>query len=292
MKLVDTPDRGTLFQFAFRFAVASLIACCLLNACDRARSHKIEEINERIYQGKYPEALRLIEAEIRKNPKDVEFFFLRGWANLNVGLDDAALADFGRCVNMKPTFYGGHKGMGALYLKNKLFSQAEASFRTALSHNPKSPDLHASLGEALLHQLKYSEAVDSFARATELAPNLADYHLMLARMLFRVGDLDAAQEALMAAQKHPLKRTIYQYQLDCLPVVVAAQKFAQKLEGAKPEEIQSVIAGLKKCQEKEPAHFEGDKVLEKLEALGTSSGSEKSVPPAKPAKSAAKSKRK
>jgi Flp pilus assembly protein TadD len=92
-------------------------------------------------------------------------------------------------------------GIGGVLLANYggTYATEEAIFEHAIETNPNNPFVLNGVGQTLLKKGNSSEALGYFSRAAELQPNNNGWHINRGIALYRLGQLDAAKDALRTA---------------------------------------------------------------------------------------------
>jgi serine/threonine-protein kinase len=134
-----------------------------------------------------------------------------GYALLNNGQVDEAMACYRKAIDIDPKFPNAHNGMGAILCDVKRdYDGAIACFRTAIALDPKFAYAHNNLGEALRHKGQVGEAIACFKKAIELAPKFGGARTELAK----AERLAAVQEKLPAFLKGDFTPTTNDERLD------------------------------------------------------------------------------
>ncbi|HEX8221441.1 MAG TPA: tetratricopeptide repeat protein [Chloroflexia bacterium] len=87
---------------------------------------------------------------------------------------EAALAEYGRAIELDPTCVAAYNGRGDVYLAQYRYDYALAEFNQAIEADPKDAAAHRGLGDVYLMKNRYEEALAEFNRAIELDPKLAE----------------------------------------------------------------------------------------------------------------------
>lgn len=198
----------------------------------------MKAMEEKRYQAAVDDFNNAIAAE----PKDFALHFNLALAYSLMGKDPEGVAEYKKCLEIKPDLYQANLNVGILLLRDKQpadavpflsaavaekpkefrpnyylgealsgageFDQAEAPFRTALELDPKSAAAESGLGRALAQQDHLTEAAPHFRRAAQLDPKYRDSLLELAELLEVHNQPDEAIELYRqfpdnpAAQEH------------------------------------------------------------------------------------------
>lgn len=167
---------------------------------------KVVEAEALLAEGKYQDALELIDAAIAENPAHARFHYVRGNALSYLGDNDEAGAAYREAIELDPDDALPHAALGQLIafsegatLEDK--KAAVASFQTALQLDPRLADAHRSLGAVLITLAQYQAAVEALDHAAELA-GTAETSFLLAQAYGELGNFSAAVAAAKDAVEY------------------------------------------------------------------------------------------
>ena len=123
---------------------------------------------------------------------------LLGIVEFAEGHADAALERLLRAENAAPGLPRLHNHLGAVYLRQRRWADAERAFRRALEIDVDSPPSHAGLAVAARRQGRPQEAAEHALRAAGLQYFSPAAHLQLGLSLAQLGDYARAAQALEA----------------------------------------------------------------------------------------------
>jgi tetratricopeptide (TPR) repeat protein/arylsulfatase A-like enzyme len=112
------------------------------------------------------------------------------------GRGDEALARLLRAEQAAPRLPRLHNQLGAVYLKQRRWTDAERAFRRALEIDMDSPPAYAGLAIAARRQGRPQEAAEQALRAVGLQHFFPSAHLQLGLALAELGELPRAAQAL------------------------------------------------------------------------------------------------
>jgi tetratricopeptide (TPR) repeat protein/mono/diheme cytochrome c family protein len=133
------------------------------------------------------------EKWLEMNPGDAQIHAELGMCYYEAGRGSDALAQLVEAARLDPTA-GRHYDVGRLLLLLRRFPEAVASFQTALSAEPNSPEALYGLGLAFDAQGQLDNAVTAYTKALELNLDFADAHFNLARVLTLLKNYGGALE--------------------------------------------------------------------------------------------------
>jgi tetratricopeptide (TPR) repeat protein len=145
---------------------------------------------------RYPVALAILEALVRKEPLTAEYHDALGSALFGLRRHDAALASFNRALALNPRLAITHSNISALMNARQEHEQAETAARAALQIEPDSVAALVSLGMALIWQGRSADAEVELRRALEIKPNSLIARLQLCDALRMAGRIDEVRREL------------------------------------------------------------------------------------------------
>ena len=102
-----------------------------------------------------------------------ETYFLRANAKYELGLYDAAIADYDTAIRLKPDYAFAYNNRGNAKYELKQYFAAIADFDTAIRLNPDYADAYHNRGLAKAHMKQYFAAIADFDTAIRLNPDYA-----------------------------------------------------------------------------------------------------------------------
>ncbi|MBN8990872.1 MAG: tetratricopeptide repeat protein [Rhizobiales bacterium] len=100
----------------------------------------------------------------------VRIYFLRGNANLALGVYDRALADFDAATRINPNAYGPFNSRGVVFLRQKQVDRAITEFDRSIQLFPKDPIAFTNRGDAYRSKGHFDRAMQDYDRAIEVNP--------------------------------------------------------------------------------------------------------------------------
>ena len=181
-------------------------------------------------QGRFPEAVRVLESLTPRLEDDLAHLRFLGRAYLRAGRVEDARAAYTRCLELTPTDRGSRVGRietalvandrdaawadvtlaleahadygpvhhfhGVLLRQEQRYQAAADAFRTCLAVDQRNAPTHLALGQTLLELRDWDGARDAFEGALAVNADLGDAHAGLGRALVQLGQFQAASEAL------------------------------------------------------------------------------------------------
>jgi hypothetical protein len=161
--------------------------------------HGLSYHKEKRYELARPFFEKAIEMEERYAP--TWYFF--GWCLYYLGELDESRDAFERHLALDPLEGDSHFGIGLIAMDEGDLETAEARFRKAIELQEQNPrrvrevaKAHARLGDVFTLQDKLEDARRQLFLATELWPDHYEAQFKLARVLYRLGEDEAAGEAM------------------------------------------------------------------------------------------------
>jgi len=147
-----------------------------------------------LYQRKDLTALIEISQEfIGATPRHAKAYVYLGSACQEQGMEDQAIAAFGKAVELAPEkqawVYGN---LAMLYLKHEEYDNVIAAARKGIELRPDDAQLHVNLGRALSALGRYDQAVVAFRRAVRAGAKSGNDYWNLALALIGNADLEEA----------------------------------------------------------------------------------------------------
>jgi eukaryotic-like serine/threonine-protein kinase len=151
----------------------------------RAREHE--------KQGRYREALPLLDEAIRRDPQNFAAWFVQGDCHDALSHDAEAAACFSACIALRPAFHGSWFNRGLVYLKQRLYEGSLADFDRAIKLRPDLPDAYINRALAKEGRNDYRSAVQDLTAALERGTPRTRVYFMRAYAHRKAGDQAAAK---------------------------------------------------------------------------------------------------
>lgn len=151
---------------------------------------------------KYAEAVPYFEEALADAPDYYLTHYFMGWARYNLGELDAARAAFEKHLTFDPVAADSHFGLGLVALDEDRLDDAERRFRRAIELHGETPGTEqdrskarARLADVLIARGDHDAARVELVQSTMLYPDHYEAWLKLSRVLARLGDEEAADNA-------------------------------------------------------------------------------------------------
>lgn len=141
------------------------------------------------------DALPPDDAEGRPRLSTAVADFLLGCVCFGEDNDEEALEHLLRAQRAQPRLPNLHNQVGAVYLRQRRFAEAERAFRTGLAIDGDSPVAHDGLAQVCLATSRYEAAADEALSAVGLLHHFPDAHYHLGLALIECDQLQRAQLA-------------------------------------------------------------------------------------------------
>jgi len=187
---------------------------------------------ELLRQGKYQDALSMLEKAERALPAQAQIQNLLGIALTKMGRVAEANDRYRRAIRLQPQFADAYKNLGFNYWTAGEPSEAEQSFQTALKLHPDDEFVHYALGSIQLARGENAEAVAHLEKASSLVDRDVPVLLQLARAYFALGSSAKAFAAIERIQSRRDLTGDQDYQLALL--LVNAHQFAPAVKLLEP----------------------------------------------------------
>ncbi|MBM38058.1 MAG: hypothetical protein CMO97_03190 [Woeseia sp.] len=151
--------------------------------------------------GKLNEAKESFLLAIKSKPDFAAAHNNLGSTLKKMGKLDEASTSFNQAIELSPSFAQAHSNLGNLLFELKRFKEAEDSFRKAIKFEPGHIKAINNLGDTLKKLGKLEDAETSYRDALALNSDIPMLHSNLARVLYVMGQHDAALESIEKANQ-------------------------------------------------------------------------------------------
>jgi tetratricopeptide (TPR) repeat protein len=165
---LDRKAQALLEQGKAQEAVPLLKQALLLDA---------KSLQSRVLLGRAYAALRdfraatqAFQGAVDLSPKEPEFLYYLGLAQVNENKYPAARASFDRALELSPSDLRFRLGVAETYLQAKEYLPARRALVEALGYAPESPDVHARLGDLNEQENRHAEALEEYDAALRIDP--------------------------------------------------------------------------------------------------------------------------
>jgi len=152
-------------------------------------------------EGKYNEAINLIQQALRLKPYYVEALNNLGFSYTKLNRWQQAVEAYERAVTIRPRFANAQYNLGIAYLHLGRSIEAINAFKKATSSEPDYAEAYFFLG--IIHtRLGYlNEAVKDFEQTVKIKPDFAQAHYYLGTVYGKLGRSDDEMKAYLQAIK-------------------------------------------------------------------------------------------
>jgi tetratricopeptide (TPR) repeat protein len=144
----------------------------------------------------YEGAIQALQKALKLSPGELEAETLLGWAQMEHGDLDDALATFQIVLNKDPANALARINLGQIYLQKRAFQEAVEHLSKAIRlDNDKKATLYAHLylGQVYMAREMFEDAQTFFQKTIALGPNLLQAHFELGRAQWYAGEYDPAK---------------------------------------------------------------------------------------------------
>jgi tetratricopeptide (TPR) repeat protein len=195
-------------------------------------------------QQKTTEAANLLADYLQKTPDDSHARFERAVALEDLNRFDDSLHELDQLDKSEAPTADSLKLRGSIYLQQKKWTEADASFQKALAASPADAELHLWAGQTKMELRDYTAAEKELRRSLELAPSNSDALRELVGVYYLSGQFENTLSTLdLLAQRETLSPLSWFFRaLSCdklgrKPEAAAAyQKFLELDRGERPDQ--------------------------------------------------------
>ena len=162
-------------------------------------ANAIHRINFITQDGRFADAIPILEKEIEKNPAVTSLYYMLSGCYLELGQFDKAIPILRKALELDPDFKAAKMNLGKALLEVKDYSGAATVLEELVAKNPDMSDAHVSLEMAYAKAHRIPEAIRECRRVLELMPGHYPSQLNLGLLLAQSGDLEGAITNLQKA---------------------------------------------------------------------------------------------
>lgn len=126
---------------------SSLLIVVLLTVTCSSLASPRDDIVSSLRDGQLAQAAKLVAAERKNAPKDIEMWFLEGVVQAQSGQTDKAISTFTQITQAYPQHAESYNNLGVLTAAKGQLNEARAYFEKALRTNPSYAAVHKNLGD-------------------------------------------------------------------------------------------------------------------------------------------------
>lgn len=153
--------------------------------------------------GRFAEALDALAAALSCNRAYVPALVRTGALMLSGGRPGEAIAPLDRAIVLNGTSFDAHYTRGCVLAALGRFEDAIAAFRRAAEIAPNRFEARLAIANALRDSGSHDESVDAYGRALDLEPSRADLHTQFACLAHEQGRPDAYASFAAARKRKP-----------------------------------------------------------------------------------------
>ncbi len=166
--------------------------------------HRWNEGLRLIDQGRFEEAIPVLEQAIEKDPEFAQAMVTLGYALLEAGRIKEAREKLLEAIEVDPRSALARVNLGLTFLREGRTNSAAEQFEIAITIDPTDRLAHQNLGLVRLEQGSLKQAHQSLTTAVKLEPENADARAALGQVLYQLGrEQDAVAEYRAALRNNP-----------------------------------------------------------------------------------------
>lgn len=130
-------------------------------------------------EGKYKEAIAVLEKGIMEHSKDASLHFNLGLNYMEVGNERKAREEFRKTIDLEPAHAKAYQGLGLLHYEREEYMEAGAYYLATIDAGKQDEFVYYKLGSCFFKLKNFGKAVDAYQKAIALNPNQKRYHFGL-----------------------------------------------------------------------------------------------------------------
>ncbi len=178
-------------------AIGHLQAALMGTPAIAGAAHELAAIFRR--QNRYPEALAILEEQLKRDPRDAQAHYGLGSLYVHQGRLDAAIPAFQRALQYAPDHAAAHYNLGVAYVAKGRLPEAIGEFEQMVALTPDDPQAHYVLGVAYKDLHDYVRAVQELEAAVRRKPDFTEAHYNLGLAYHALSQPEEAIAAYRAA---------------------------------------------------------------------------------------------
>ena len=159
----------------------------------RAQSKDLGDLTAPLREGRYEQALELVEARLATRPRNADLLHIRALCKGKLGHHEAAIADATAAIEVDPKHAGafGERGYNLFHVGQ--LERALADYDKSIELEPGNAMVCGERGDVLLELGRWRAAMDAYDAAIRLAPAWPNPHSQRGRAALRLADFEAAR---------------------------------------------------------------------------------------------------
>ncbi len=149
--------------------------------------------------GRYPDAVRVLQQAAASTPRDVMVLAALGQAQHRAGNSDAAVRTLRKAVRLAPDRADLHADLGLVLTDMRALEPAVAAFRKAAEQAPGDVEILADFARTMSETEALDEALEIARQACALEAENVEALNSLGVVLYRRGEIEAARDAFARA---------------------------------------------------------------------------------------------
>ena len=158
-----------------------MLGTCTLTSCNRHNDNLDRD-----------EKLVLLDAKIKKNPKNAELYYERGQILLELSKVNEAIADFQQAIKLNDKEVKYYTALGDAFFSNGNVGSSYSTLQQALKLDPKNLEALLKMGEISFYSRDYDRAMESLSKVTEIDKDNRTAYFMKGYIYKETGDTSNA----------------------------------------------------------------------------------------------------
>ncbi|MBL4648652.1 MAG: tetratricopeptide repeat protein, partial [Aureispira sp.] len=137
------------------------------------------EASEYSKDGKYKEAISVLEKGIMEHSKAASLHFNLGLNYIEVGNVKKASEEFRKTIDLEPAHAKAYQGLGLIHYEREEYREAGAYYLATIEAGKQDEFVYYKLGSCFFKLKNFNKAVDAYQQSIRLNPNQKRYHFGL-----------------------------------------------------------------------------------------------------------------
>ena len=171
---------------------------------------EFKKILNLINEKKFKEAIIELDILIKQEPNNFNYYYIRGFSNLNLQHSRLAISDFSSVIKLKQNHYLSYHFRGISYLNLANYTLAISDFNKLINFKPDSPEVYNNLGWTYYNIGENEKAIENFLEAIKLKKNYKQATISLINILSRTNKISNKESDIISIH-NSLNKILFEY---------------------------------------------------------------------------------